>query len=60
MVFDISGNKSNKIDVLDIGFGTGGLGRLIKSNSETSHWNIDGIDGWKTNCHNKESPLQNP
>ncbi len=54
IVFHILDNNSDSIDILDIGFGTGGLGRLIKSNSETQHWNIDGIDGWETNCHNKE------
>jgi 2-polyprenyl-3-methyl-5-hydroxy-6-metoxy-1,4-benzoquinol methylase len=48
--------KSNLLDVnvLDIGFGAGTLGALIKSNPETNHWTIDGIDGWEANCHNPE------
>ncbi len=37
IVFHILDNNSDSIDILDIGFGTGGLGRLIKSNSETQH-----------------------
>lgn len=54
VIFHILENNSVPVDILDIGFGTGGLGRLLKSSDSTSHWNIDGIDGWETNCHNKE------
>ena len=54
MIFHILENNSDSVDVLDIGFGTGGLGRIVKSNTETSHWNVDGIDGWEANCINKE------
>lgn len=54
MVFHILENNSDVVDVLDIGFGTGGLARIIKSNNETAHWNIDGIDGWEQNCINRE------
>jgi 2-polyprenyl-3-methyl-5-hydroxy-6-metoxy-1,4-benzoquinol methylase len=54
MIFHIL--KQNKLpaNVLDIGFGTGQLARLIKSNQETQHWEIDGIDGWEPNCKNSE------
>lgn len=54
MIFHILGNNQNPISILDIGFGTGGLASLVKSNSATSHWHIDGIDGWESNCKNKE------
>ena len=40
------------VNVLDIGFGTGTLGQIIKANDQTKHWNIDGIDGWQPNCLN--------
>ncbi len=54
MVFHILANNADSVDVLDIGFGTGGLGRLVKLNAETSHWQVDGIDGWEANCLNQE------
>lgn len=54
MIFHILKNNSDSVHVLDIGFGTGGLGRLIKSNKDTSHWSVDGIDGWEVNCLNKD------
>ena len=38
--------------ILDIGFGRGNLGSLIKGNIETSHWVIDGIDGFRRTCSN--------
>lgn len=53
MIFNILEKNTETIDVLDIGFGVGELGHLIKSNSETMHWNVDGIDGWEANCLNK-------
>ncbi len=46
-------NSKKPIKVLDIGFGTGHLGQVIKSNPETSHWEVDGIDGHLTTCYNK-------
>lgn len=52
MIFHILENNSNHVEVLDIGFGVGSLGHLIKSNQETSHWSVDGIDGWGVNCNN--------
>ena len=46
-------DNSQNVEVLDIGFGTGELGELIKTFDQTSHWAIDGIDGWEPNCSNK-------
>jgi 2-polyprenyl-3-methyl-5-hydroxy-6-metoxy-1,4-benzoquinol methylase len=54
VIFHILENNAVSVDILDVGFGTGGLGRLLKSTKETSHWNVDGIDGWETNCLNEE------
>jgi len=54
MIFHILESNSVPVDILDVGFGTGGLGRLLKSNNEATHWNVDGIDGWEANCLNKE------
>lgn len=53
VVFHIYENNSRPVQVLDIGFGEGGLGQLIKSNPQTAHWQIDGVDGWEPNCSNK-------
>jgi len=41
------------VKVLDVGFGLGNLGELIKTRKESLHWTIDGIDGDLSNCHNK-------
>ena len=54
IISHILADNSQPIQVLDIGFGTGRLGTLIKSNPPTSHWGVDGIDGWETNCQNKD------
>lgn len=54
IIFHISENNSQNVKVLDIGFGAGKLGCLIKENLNTSHWEIDGVDGWKANCHNAD------
>ena len=53
MIFHILKDNTQPVSVLDIGFGTGNLGRLIKSNPESTHWIVDGIDGWDVNCLNK-------
>lgn len=54
MIFDILPNNLAQVKVLDIGFGAGNLGQLIKANQETDHWEVDGIDGWEPNCFNLE------
>ncbi len=53
IIFHIMENNKLQTSVLDIGFGSGQLGELIKSTRETNHWNIDGIDGWLPNCENQ-------
>jgi len=59
MIFHILEDNSQKISVLDIGFGAGTLGKMIKLNPPTSHWDIDGVDGWEPNCHNLDLFNQN-
>lgn len=54
LIFHIFSDNSRDVNVLDIGFGSGNLGQLIKKNSVSAHWNIDGIDGWGPNCFNKD------
>lgn len=52
IIFHILHDNSPDISVLDIGFGEGTLGALIKANAATAHWSIDGIDGFEPNCNN--------
>lgn len=40
--------------ILDIGFGVGDLGRIVKSNPTTQHWSVDGIEGFYDACCNTE------
>lgn len=54
LIFHILDDNSAEVEVLDIGFGTGKLGRMIQANPETAHWAIDGIDGFEANCYNAE------
>jgi 2-polyprenyl-3-methyl-5-hydroxy-6-metoxy-1,4-benzoquinol methylase len=54
IIFHISENNLQNVKVLDIGFGAGKLGYLVKENPNTSHWEVDGVDGWKANCHNAD------
>ena len=53
MIFHIYPDHSRELEVLDIGFGGGKLGQLIKNNSSTAHWHVDGVDGFAPSCHNK-------
>lgn len=53
MIFHILEDNKIDVEVLDIGFGGGDLGELIRNNAETSHWAVDGIDGFLQNCHNQ-------
>ena len=52
MIFHILEENSQDVSILDIGFGAGTLGKMVKSNQATSHWHIDGVDGWEPNCQN--------
>ncbi len=54
LIFHILPDPAAPTEVLDIGFGAGRLGELIKSNPATRHWSVDGIDGWQANCQNRE------
>jgi hypothetical protein len=53
MIFHCVDNAMNN-QVLDIGFGLGHLGTIIKSNSSTAHWEVDGIDGYQIACYNEK------
>jgi tRNA G46 methylase TrmB len=48
--FHILDDNSQDVSILDIGFGAGNLWKMVKSNPVTSHWHIDGVDGWEPNC----------
>ena len=39
--------------LLDIGFGQGDLGRIVKTDADTRHWTVDGIDGFRDTCCNQ-------
>lgn len=54
LIFHILNSNDEMVDVLDIGFGIGQLAELIKNTSETMHWHVDGIDGFKANCSNQD------
>lgn len=54
LIFDIPVDKSSVISVLDIGFGSGGLGKMLKNSPETQHWKIDGVDGFGPNCYDSD------
>lgn len=53
IVFHIFPDCLKQRTALDIGFGRGELGKLIKSSPLTSHWEVDGIDGFDIACRNK-------
>lgn len=54
LIFHILQDNSIDVDVLDIGFGAGHLGNVIKNNPATAHWSVDGVDGFEPNCNNAE------
>ena len=54
IIFNVFKDNSEIKTILDIGFGNGFLGLLIKLCQSTSHWHVDGIDGFYNNCCNKE------
>lgn len=52
LVFHVLPDPQRPVQVLDIGFGRGTLGALIKTNPDTQHWQVDGIDGFEVACYN--------
>lgn len=52
IVQHVFADPSRPREVLDIGFGMGRLGRMIKELPETAHWHVDGIDGFEDTCLN--------
>lgn len=54
MILHIPDDCARDTAVLDIGFGSGSLGEFIKSHPQTSHWTVDGVDGFAPNCHNQQ------
>jgi 2-polyprenyl-3-methyl-5-hydroxy-6-metoxy-1,4-benzoquinol methylase len=51
LIFHIMKDNAAKVDVLDIGFGKGQLGEMIKANQQTAHWSVDGVDGFEGSCN---------
>lgn len=54
IVAHIPMDPAKTVKILDIGFGIGDLGRIVKSNPATRHWHVDGIDGFFDACCNVE------
>jgi hypothetical protein len=53
IVEHLFGDPAASRSILDIGFGMGDLGRVVKTNPATAHWTIDGIDGFHDACCNE-------
>ena len=53
IVKHLFGETANARSLLDIGFGLGDLARIVKSDPQTSHWEVDGIDGFLDACCNE-------
>lgn len=45
-------DKARAVSILEIGFGSGDLGLIVKTNPELCHWHVDGIDGFLDACCN--------
>lgn len=52
LIFHVVKDPQRQVQVLDIGFGRGTLGALVKANPATRHWQVDGIDGFEVACFN--------
>ena len=50
LIFHIMKDNAANVEVLDIGFGKGGLGDMLKANPATAHWSVDGVDGFEGSC----------
>lgn len=53
IIFHLFDDLSQPRTILDIGFGRGELGHLIRTTPSTTHWQVDGIDGFDVTCRNK-------
>jgi SAM-dependent methyltransferase len=53
VVKQVFSNNNLPRSVLDIGFGVGDLGRIIKTDSATHDWVVDGVDGFRDTCCNR-------
>lgn len=53
LIFHIMQDNAANVEVLDIGFGKGGLGELVKSHPATKHWSVDAVDGFEGAFNNK-------
>jgi 2-polyprenyl-3-methyl-5-hydroxy-6-metoxy-1,4-benzoquinol methylase len=51
LIFHILNDNAAPVEVLDIGFGKGNLGEIIKGNPQTAHWSVDGVDGFEGSCN---------
>jgi 2-polyprenyl-3-methyl-5-hydroxy-6-metoxy-1,4-benzoquinol methylase len=51
LIFHILKDNAAPVEVLDIGFGKGHLGEVIKGNPQTAHWSVDGVDGFEGSCN---------
>ncbi len=49
---ELFGAADRNISVLDIGFGTGHLGAVVKNDPRSRHWKVDAIDGFYRTCCN--------
>jgi hypothetical protein len=54
LIYHILKDNSVNVQVLDIGFGKGGLGQMLKANPATAHWSVDGVDGFEGSCNNPD------
>lgn len=53
IVKHLFGDCSAPRSLLDIGFGVGDLARIVKTDADMAHWQIDGIDGFRDACCNE-------
>ncbi|WP_198320970.1 methyltransferase domain-containing protein [Azohydromonas aeria] len=44
--------RDEVLTLLDIGFGQGDLGRLVKTSPVSAHWQVDGVEGFFDACCN--------
>lgn len=52
LIYHIMKDNAAPVEVLDIGFGKGGLGEMLKASPLSAHWHVDGVDGFEGSCNN--------